>query len=461
MEEDQSLLAGAIGLSDFLERQESLPAMKPLMERLWPICRSITGPGVRKTLDIIGELIPLEHHVTPSGRKVFDWIVPPEWRIEDAFIATEDGQKIIDFKNSNLHVVQYSEPVSVELTLEELQPRLHSIPEQPDAIPYVTSYYKQTWGFCLTHEQRLQLRPGRYRCVIKSELDSAGQLDVAQTSKRGMKPDEIFFSTYICHPSMANNELSGPTVQTYLFQILGAISGLRLSYRAAFTTETIGTLCYLKQFGGELKQRVIGGSVLTCLGGDGPFTYVRSRRHPTTNDRVVEHVLRHVFQKKNIAVHDWRPVGSDERQYCSPGINLPIGALSRSAMGDYTEYHTSLDNLTFVTEAELQKSLRYLLRLCQAFELNVYPVRTNPYGEPQLGRRGLYSSDRTSVSPSTREMLYVLGYADGQHSMLDIAEKADCPIWLLLDVLNQLVDADLVRLKSEPLAPTTTPWQDL
>ena len=439
----------------------NFPELMPLVRQLWPICRSITGPGVRQTLDILGARIALERYSTPSGSEVFDWTVPPEWQIEDAYILAEDGQNIVDFTNNNLHVVQYSEPVQVELTLEELQSRLHSIPDQPDAIPYLTSYYRRTWGFCLSHRQRESLRRGRYRCVIKSQFKPDGQLDFAQCRVPGRSATEIFFSTYICHPSMANNELSGPVVLTALCHILAGVADLRLTYRAAFTTETIGTLCFLNRFGFDLRKHVVGGSVLTCVGDDGPFTYVLSRQGNATNDRLVAHVLKFANEGRDVAIADWSPIGSDERQYCSPGFDLPIGSFSRIRFGHFPEYHTSLDNLDFISEAGLQRSLRLLLRVCQAFEMNVFPVRTNPFGEPQLAKRGLYASDRTSVSSSTASILYILAYADGRHSMLDVAERAGCPIWSLLEPLDSLLRANLVWIESEAVPASVDPWQEI
>jgi aminopeptidase-like protein len=446
-----SHLAGALALDALLKGP--LPEMMPLMRQLWPICRSITGPGVRETLDILGTWVPLERYSTPSGAQVYDWVVPPEWSIRDAFVIGPGGEKVIDFRQNNLHVVQYSEPVDVELDLDDLQERLHSIPEQPDAIPYVTSFYKRTWGFALTERQRRALKPGRYRCVIDSALDPAGRLDFAHAALAHGR-QQVLFSTYVCHPSMANNELSGQVVQIALLRMLRDIT-TRHTYRGAFTTETIGTLCFLSRFAETLTD-VIGGCVISCVGDDGPFTFIRSRIGSSPSDRVFAHVLRYATGGKTVDVRPWHPVGTDERQYCSPGFNLPMGSLSRSRSGEYAEYHSSLDNLDFVTESGLQGSLLFLLRVCQAFEMNLYPVRTNPYGEPQLGRRGLYSTDRTSAASRTVERLFILGYADGAHDMLDIADAAGVPVWTLLDALHSLVDADLVTLaeRPSPIDPT-------
>ncbi len=424
----------------------ALPEMMPLLRRLWPICRSLTGPGVRETLDVLGETVPVERHDVASGTQVFDWTVPPEWSIRDAYVLGPDGTRVVDFRRSNLHVVGYSEPVDAVLSLEQLQERLHSLPEMPDAVPYLTSYYRPTWGFCISQRDRDALAPGEYRCVIDSTLDSGGRLDYGQVHLPGASPDEVLLSTYVCHPSMANNELSGPVTQMALLSILAAAPGRRLSYRGAFTTETLGTLCFIQRFGPELVEHTVAGYVVSCVGDDGPFTYVRSRQGAAAADRVFEHVLRHCVTERPVGVRDFHPVGSDERQYCSPGLNLPVGSFSRSRFEDFPEYHTSRDDLTFVSEEGLARSLHVLVRACQALEMNVHPLRTEPVGEPQLGKRGLYSSDRTSVSDATEIMLFVLAFADGTCSLLDIAERAGRPVWSLLGPVQDLVDAGVVTL---------------
>ena len=448
MRSDSALLQGARSLKAAICDRVWSPMM-PLMRRLWPICRSIAGPGVRESLDVLGEELELQRCSTPSGQDVFDWTAPPEWRIHEAYVEDETGDRIIDFGVNNLHIIQYSEPVDIKLDLDELQKHLYSIPDIPDAIPYITSYYKRRWGFCLTERQRQALQPGRYRCVIKSEFRGDGQVDFAQFICGGASTETILFSTYLCHPSMANNELSGPVVQTRLMQVLAGLSGLRLQYRAAFTTETIGTLCFLSKFGSELNDHVRGGCVVSCVGDPGPYTFVRSRRRNSASDQIFEHVLTHIGAGTPIVLRDWHPLGSDERQYCSPGFNLPIGSFSRSRFEEFPEYHTSLDNLDFVTEQGLDDSLLLLLRACQAFELNCRPIRINPFGEPQLGKRGLYASDRTSVDRATLDRMFILAYADGETDMLKIANEAGRPIWELLEPLQSLVDADLVRLTAD------------
>jgi aminopeptidase-like protein len=450
-------LAGALGIERQLQ-SGVLPEIEPLIRRLWPICRSLTGPGVRETLDILGKILPIDRFRFAAGSKIYDWTVPPEWRIRDAYILDEEGRRVVDFHENNLHVVGYSEPVDKELSLEDLQLVLHSLPDMPDAIPYVFSYFNRRWGFCLSQRQRDTLKPGRYRCVIDSDLDSNGYLDIGEVRLKGQKQSEILFSTYCCHPSMANNELSGPAVQTALFTLLQAVPSLRLSYRAAFTTETLGTLCYLSKTGDELRQNVVAGAVITCVGDDGPFTYVRSRSGDTLTDRVVKHVLLHGAEGRGVLLHDYSPVGSDERQYCSPGFDLPVGSFSRSRFG-YPTYHTSLDTLGFVNEEGLARSLRVLLRVCQTLEMNVFPIRTNPYGEPQLGSRGLYASDRLVLGDLTEKILHIVTWADGKHDILAIADKAGCPAWSLLTALVTLIEHDLVRVveQSTPTWPGPVP----
>ncbi len=447
----RSPLAGALAIDRYLE-ERALPEMEPFIRRLWPICRSLMGPGVRETLDIIGESVPLQRYQFRSGSKIYDWEVPPEWRIRDAYILDESRTRIVDFRANNLHIVGYSEPVDRILSLEELQPHLHSIPDMPDAIPFVFSYFNRTWGFCVAQNQRDALKEGRYRCVVDSDLDTNGALDVAETLLPGTSPEAVFFSTYCCHPSMANNELSGPAVQTALFKVLQTIGGLRLSYRGAYTTETLGTLCYLSKVGSELRKTMAGGAVITCVGDDGSFSYVRSRRGKSVMDKVADHVLNAGSDGRPVVLRDYHPVGSDERQYCSPGFDLPVGSFSRGRF-DYPTYHTSLDTLGFVNEQGLAGSLRALLRICQAFEMRLYPIRTNPFGEPQLGRRGLYASALRAMEGWSEKILHILTWSDGRHDMVDIAEKAKCPVWELLPGLLKLSEYDLVRL-TETETPT-------
>ena len=426
-----------------------LPEMMPLMRRLFPICRSLTGEGVRETLRIVEESIPLERTRVTTGTRCFDWEVPREWNIRDAYVANGRGERIIDFRKSNLHVVNYSVPVRARLSLRELDEHLHSLPDQPDAIPYRASYYHESWGFCLTHRQREQLVEDDYDVVIDSTL-APGEMEYAQSVVPGADRREVFYSTYFCHPSLANDQLSGIVLLTMLVRRLREGPRPRYSYRALFAPETIGPIVFLSQHHERVKATMEAGYVVSCVGDEGPFTYVRSKRGSTAADRAAEHVLRHPPHGRAVSIRDFDPVGSDERQYCSPGLNLPVGSLTRSRFGEFKEYHTSMDDLTFVTEDGLRESLEAYLRVVQTLELNCRPLRTNPYCEPQLGKRGLYSTLVTSsIEDFHVKLLNILSFADGEHDLIDIANRLGCPIWHLADPLRRLVDADLIRLDLE------------
>ena len=425
---------------------QPLPAMLPLMRRLFPICRSITGEGVRQTLDIISEYIPLDRYRVPTGTKCFDWEVPREWNIRDAYVKNSRGEKIIDFRANNLHIVGYSIPIRAYLSLHDLQKHLHSLPDFPEAIPYRTSYYNECWGFCLSHQERETLEEGTYEVFIDSSLET-GYLDYAQCFWPGSSGREILFSTYVCHPSMANNELSGPVLVSTLMSILRGLPSSRYSYRALFGPETIGTISFLSQHHHELKKNMEAGYVVCCVGDDGPYTYVRSKRGNTLADKAAEHVLRYVPQNRKVVIRDFDPVGSDERQYCSPGLNLPVGSILRSRHGEYREYHTSKDNLDFVSEVGMRTTIEVYLRVVQTIEMNCRPTRTNPYCEPQLGKRKLYSTMVTSnVEDSVIKLLNILNYADAEHDLIDISNRLNSPIWELSEVLEKLVKADLIHL---------------
>jgi aminopeptidase-like protein len=431
-----------------------LPAMMPLMERLFPLCRSLTGQGVRQTLDIIGDMIPLERTQVPTGTQCFDWQVPREWNIRDAYVKNSKGERIIDFKANNLHVVSYSVPVRAKMDLAGLQEHLHSLSDYPDAVPYRASYYHEAWGFCLAESERRNLKDDTYEVLIDSTL-APGVLDYAQSRRPGASASEVFFSTYVCHPSLANDQLSGIAVLSTLMKLLGDLPHLRFSYRALFAPETMGAIAFLSQHHEELKERMKAGYVVACVGDDGPFTYVRSKRTGTAADKAAEHVVRHVAHKKGkpATIREFDPVGSDERQYCSPGLNLPVGSLLRSRHGEFKEYHTSKDDLSFVSEAGLASSLEAYLRIVQTLEMNCRPLRTNPYCEPQLGRRGLYSKLVSSnIADFQVKILNILSFADGDHDLIDIADRLGAPVWELAEPLHKLVEADLIRL-DVPAAP--------
>jgi len=423
------------------------PNMYKWAEDLFPICRSITGPGVRETLGYIQKLIPdLKIHSIKSGETVFDWQVPLEWTIKDAYIADSSGKKIIDFKVNNLHVVGYSEPVDCTLNLDELQQHLHSIPAQPDAIPYVTSYYSSSWGFCMTDAQRQSLKEDSYNVFIDSELKS-GVLNYADLVIKGQTKKEVFLSTYICHPSMGNNELSGPVVATALAKWAQALNNPYYTYRFVFIPETIGSIVYLSQHIEHLKKNVIAGFNITCIGDDRCYSFMPSRQGNALSDRVGNHILKAIDSK--FISYSWLDRGGDERQYCAPGVDLPITSLMRSKYAEYPEYHTSLDDLSLISQSGLQGGLNALIKSIEAIEKNCFPTAM-VLGEPQLGKRGLYPEISTKESTAqVCTMLDLLAYSDGSIDLIEIAEKIDTPIWELYEMLQQLISHGLLEAPKE------------
>ncbi len=409
---------------------------------LYPICRSITGAGVRETLSYIGNILPgLKIHEVASGTQVFDWTVPNEWSIREAFVKDEFGNKVIDFKKHNLHVVGYSVPVDEIMNLDELQAHLHSIPSQPDAIPYVTSYYSPRWGFCLTHNERLKLKTGNYHVYIDSTID-AGSLTYGELVIPGDSNEEIFLSTYVCHPSMANNELSGPCVTTYLAKWLSELKSRRYTYRIIFIPETIGSITYLSKNLTHLKRHVIAGFNVTCIGDDRAYSYLPSRNGRTLSDQAALHVLKHLAP--NFKKYSFLDRGSDERQYCAPGVDLPIASIMRSKYCDYPEYHTSLDDLTFISPSGLEGGYSAIQKTIAVIEGNLIP-QLNVICEPQLGKRGLYpllsSKDRDS---NVKIMMNVLAYCDGTNTLLDIAEIIHENMEVVVKIYQSLKNHGLV-----------------
>ena len=427
--------------------KETGQSMYSLAERLFPICRSITGNGVRKTLSIIQEKIPIIQKEIASGTKVFDWTVPDEWNIKDAYVKDEKGNRIIDFRKSNLHIVGYSIPFKGKLSLKELKEHLYTLPEQPEVIPYVTSYYKKRWGFCLAHNFYKKLKKGIYEVNIDSTLQP-GFLTYGELIIKGKTDKEILISTYICHPSLANNELSGPVVSTYLAKyLLNRKEKTRYTYRIIFIPETIGSISYLSLYKGYLKKNVVGGYVITCIGDPGLFSYLQTRQENTLIDRVTIHALKH--SEKDYKIYNYLERGSDERQYNSPGIDLPIGSLMRTKYRRYPEYHTSADNLNFITPKALFESLE-MYKLCiKILEKNFKYITTMPC-EPQLEKRGLYPtlSIKTSGN-SVRDMMDILAYCDGKNDLLNIAEKINRPIWTLFPIVEQLLNNNLLKIVKE------------
>ena len=413
---------------------------------LFPICRSITGPGVRETLKYIQNTLPeLKIYSVPSGTQAFDWTVPDEWTIHDAFIADEAGEKIVDFQEHNLHVVGCSEPVDKWLTLDELAQHLYSLPDQPDAIPYVTSYYEKRWGFCLTHNQRKTLKSGNYHAVINTDL-KPGVLNYGELVLPGKTDQEAFLSTYICHPSMANNELSGPVVTMALAQWLATLDNRRYTYRIVFIPETIGSIVYLSKHLDHLKKHVIAGFNITCIGDDRIYSYLPSRDGNTLSDMAALHVLKHIDPE--FKHYTWLDRGSDERQYCAPGVDLPIATIMRSKYGEYPEYHTSLDDLSLVTSSGLEGGYTALRKAIEIIERNVFP-KTTVLGEPQLGKRGLYPKLSTKTSgEQIRAMMNLISYCDGNKSLLEVADLINEPFMELVPLVEKLVDNGLLSVKT-------------
>lgn len=413
-----------------------------LMAVLYPICRSITGQGVRETLQYLQRQIPLEIREVASGTRVFDWTVPLEWNIQGAYLATIRGEKLLDFRANNLHVVSYSVPVKGRFTRDELEGHLHSLPDRPDWIPYRTSYYKENWGFCLTHRQLAELTEPEYDVCIDSSLQP-GHLTYGEVFLPGQMSEEVLISCHVCHPSLCNDNLSGIAVATRLVQTLQHISR-KYSYRFVFIPGTIGSITWLSQ-NRERAGLIRHGVVLTGVGDSGGVTYKRSRQGNAYIDRAMAHVLKHYGQSYRII--DFFPYGYDERQYCSPGFNLPVGCFMRSPHGEYPEYHTSADNLEFVTPEALQNSLAILLKVMYVIENDAVLVSTNPYCEPQLGRRGLYRAIAGQKEGALQEMalLWVLNMADGHHTLLDMAERADAPFEAIHAAAQALKNCELVR----------------
>lgn len=413
-------------------------------EELFPICRSLTGPGVRETLDYLQGILPsLEIHAVPSGTRAFDWTVPDEWCIRDAYIENKAGKRIVDFADNNLHVVGYSAPVNRFLSLEELDKHLHSLPDQPQAIPYVTSYYRRTWGFCLTDDLRRSLPDGEYRVVIDSEL-KPGVLNYGELLIKGESSDEILLSTYICHPSMANNELSGPVVTAAIARWLGSLEKVRYTYRVVFIPETIGSIVYLSRHHEHLKKHVKAGYVVTCIGDERAYSFLPSRMGSTLADCAAEYVLdRYVDSYDRYTYLDR---GSDERQYCSPNIDLPVCSVMRSKYGTYPEYHTSLDDLSLISPDGLQGGFNVIKKIIKVLESNYY-YKGNITCEPQLGKHGLYptiSVKNSSEYDEANVILDLLAYADGCHDLLQISKIIKEDFFVVHDVAEKLMTHGII-----------------
>lgn len=387
---------------------------------LFPIARSLTGNGVRQTLAYLQVLLPeLAIHEIPSGTQVLDWTIPDEWNISSAFVADPDGNRIIDFAENNLHVVGYSTPIDEIMDLAEFDAHLHSLPDQREAIPYVTSYYSRNWGFCVTQEQREQLGEGPFHVKIDSTLQP-GSLTYAEVVIPGETADEVLLSTYMCHPSMANNELSGPVAAVALARWLKSLPRRKYTYRILFIPETIGSIAYIAGHLEHLKEHVRAGWVLTCMGDDRTYSYVPSRLGNTLSDKISRRVLQE--RGYDYKTYTFLDRGSDERQWCAPGVDLPVASLMRSKYGEFPEYHTSLDDLAFVTPTGLEGGLDIMKDALTLMEENSSWTVTT-LGEPQLGKRGLYPTISTKASTAlVYDMMNVIAYCDGEHDVIDIAE---------------------------------------
>jgi len=424
--------------------QISAKEIEEYFDRLWPICRSITGDGLRESFRILQEIIPLELTEVPSGTHVFDWEVPDEWSVRDAYIITPDGEKIADFKVNNLHVVNYSEPVEKEVSFEELKDHLHFKEELPDAIPYITSYYKRTWGFCISYDRFRELpREGTYSVVIDSDL-KPGSLTYGDLVLPGETDEEILFSSYLCHPSMANNELSGPLTLSFLYRELKKLKNRKYSYRFVIAPETIGTICYLRNNKEQLLKRVKAGYVFTCCGDDGPITYKKTREDKSLTNKLTTHLLDQLDNGFRLVPFD--PVGSDERQYASPGFNLPVGVLMRTPFSQFKEYHTSHDNKALMDFKKMSELIHFCTDLVKAYELNDTYVNQIQYGEPFLRKRDLYEdlSTKLSHSDQLKMRMRLLNYLDGTRDLADICEKYGYSILDTEPEIRQLLEHGLI-----------------
>lgn len=424
---------------------------------LYPICRSITGEGIRQTLEQIRKRIPLQITEVPTGTQVFDWIVPKEWNVREAYIKGPDGKRVVDFRDHTLHVLSYSTPIRATMSLRELQSHLFTSPGHPDSIPYRTSYYRENWGFCLPHNRMLALTEGSYEVCVDATLKD-GHLTYGECYLPGTSNDEILISCHACHPSLANDNLSGLTVATFLAQFLSGLDH-RYSYRFLFIPGTIGAITWLAQ-NPEIAGHIRHGLVLTCIGDAGGFHYKKSRRGDAEIDRAAAHVLQHCGEASDVL--EFSPDGYDERQYCSPGFNLPVGCLMRSVWGTFPEYHTSADNLDFIQPNKLATSLRVCAGIFDVLENNRRYRTLNPFCEPQLGRRNLYHTvGGHSIGSAISSRLWLLNLSDGDHSLLDIAERSGLPFSVIRDAADLLCQSRLLSPVPEKTADVSRPIQSV
>lgn len=423
--------------------------LQSLFNSLWPLNRSLTGDGNRETLRILSEVIPLKIYEIPCGTKCFDWEIPSEWNVKEAWIKNSKGEKIIDFSINNLHLLGYSEPIHKIISYDELKKHLYTLPKQPDAIPYRTSYYQKRWGFCMSYTQYLTLSPEeKYEVYIDASHNTAGSMTVAEAEIKGNTNKTIYITTYICHPSMANNELSGPLVICKLFHLIKEkILNPQYTYKFLFMPETIGSIWYLSTHKDEIIKNCLSGIVVTCIGDEAPFTLKKSRIGNGILEKCIEYLLE--TSHKPYKLYDFFPLGSDERQYCSPGFNLPFCSLTRSMYGQYKEYHTSLDNKDFISFEAMNKSSEFLFQCIQTVEYNATYINTYPYCELQLGKRGLYP---TLSAPNARTktidaIMWILNYSDGEHDLLWIAQKSKIEFTVIKEATELLLQHKILIKK--------------
>lgn len=427
--------------------------MYDLAARLFPICRSITGEGVRRTLEILGGVlaesgIELVTHEVPSGTPVFDWTVPKEWVIREAYIEDTSGRRVIDMAENNLHVMGYSMPVDRWVDLAELKEHIYTQPDQPDVIPYVTSYYKERYGFCMSETQKNALPEGRYHMYIDSELMD-GSLTYAEVVLPGAVKDEILLTSYVCHPSMANNECSGPALLTELIQYVSALDNRKYTYRFLLNPETIGAITYLSRNYRHLKEHLKAGLVLSCVGDDGAYSLVHTRYGDTVTDKGLANILR---DRQSFREYSFLYRGSDERQYNAPGIDLPVAGFCRSKYGTFPEYHTSADDMNFISPAGLQGSYEVLTQWIDAMEWNER-YRVTVLCEPQLGKRGLYPTvSQKGTYDAVFATVNLLAYADGRNDLFDISERIQVPVSRLVEVVKKLRENHLLEVVDESAA---------
>ena len=415
-----------------------------LAKKIFPIYRSITGNGVRETLRCLQQICPyLQIHEVPSGTKVFDWEVPLEWNISEAYIENEQGERIVDFANNNLHVVGYSQPIDQWVMREELDQYLYTQPEQPDVIPYVTSYYAPRSGFCMSENQKKQLPDGNYHMVIDSGFKK-GSLTYGEIVLPGETEEEVFFSTYVCHPSMANNEVSGPCINIYLADMISKMKSHRYTYRFVFIPETIGSITYISTHLEQMKKNIKAGFVITCVGDDNAYSYVESRKGNTLADKALTQVLKYYAPEYKQYSYLYR--GSDERQYCSPGVDLPVCVFCRSKFHEYKEYHTSADNLDFISPEGLGNAYEVLKQVVLALEYN-YKYKMTVCCEPQLGKRGLYPTvSQKGTYADVKTLQNFIAYADGENDLFEISDKIDASVERLIPIAERLLKEQLITI---------------